>query len=114
MSLCVVMAYLEFLVINGVSVNMVANNISAIKANFVMYSLDHAFLDHPKIRYFLKSMKMSRPLAVTDRPIMSIDILHAFISACNFIPFVSVHAAVFLIAYFGFLRISNVAPHSLK
>ena len=113
-SLCVVMAYLEFLVTNGVSVNMVANNVSAIRANFVIYSLDHSFLDHPKIRYFLKSMKMNRPLAVTDRPIMSIDILHAFISACNFIPFGPVYAAIFLVAYFGFLRISNIAPHSLK
>ena len=51
-SLCVIMAYLEFLVVNGVSVNMVANNISAIKANLIMYSLEHAFLDHPKVDIF--------------------------------------------------------------
>ena len=113
-SLCIVMAYLEFLVMNGVSVNISANNISAIKANLVMYSLEHAFLDHPKSRYFLKSMKMSRPLSVIDRPIMTIDILHAFISAFNFVPFGKLYAAVFLIAYFGFLRISNLAPHAHK
>ena len=113
-SLSVVMAYLEFLVSNGVSANMVANNISAIKANFVMYSLDHSFLDHPRVRYFLKSMKMSRPLSVTDRPIMTVDTLHSFISACKFIPFGNIYAAVFLIAYFGFLRISNLAPHAYK
>ena len=29
-----------------------------------------------------------------------------------FIPFGKIYAAVFLIAYFGFLRISNLAPHS--
>ena len=113
-SLSVVLAFLEFLAWNQVSVHMVANNVSAIKANLVLYGLDHTFMDHPRIKYFIKSMKMSRPLSVTDRPIMSIKTLHSFISACSFIPFGKVYAAVFLIAHFGFLRISNVAPHSYK
>ena len=99
-----------FLVCNGVSVNIVANYISAIKASLVMYGLDHTFMDHPKIRYFLKSTKMTRPLSVTDRPIMTMNVLHSFISACNCFPFGKLFAAVFLIAYFGFLRISNLAP----
>ena len=68
-----IMAYLEFLVQNGVSVHMVANNISAVKANFVMMGLDHTTLEHPHIKYFTKSMKINRPLAVTQRNIMSLE-----------------------------------------
>ena len=41
-SLDVLMAYLEFLVENKVPLNMVANNTSALTANFIMYGLDHA------------------------------------------------------------------------
>ena len=85
---------------------------SAIKANLVIYGLEYELIDHPRIRYFLKSMKMSRPLSVTHRPIMSIQTLHSFIAACSFIPYGKIFAAVFLIAYFVFLRISNMAPHS--
>ena len=42
-----ILAYLEFLVKNNVSVNMVANHVSAIKAKFIMFDLDYAILDHP-------------------------------------------------------------------
>ena len=91
-SLSVLMAFLEFLAWNQVSVHMIANHVSAIKANLVMYGLEYEFMDHPRICYFLKSMKMSRPLSVTHRPIMSIKILHAFITACSFIPYGKIYA----------------------
>ena len=47
-SLVTILAYLEFLVKNNVSVNMVANHVSAIKAVFIMYDLQYAILDQPK------------------------------------------------------------------
>ena len=46
-SLHSVMAYLEYLALNDVFVYMVANNVAAIKANFVMYIIDHSVMDHP-------------------------------------------------------------------
>ena len=42
-----------------------------------MFSLDCLFIDHPNISYFLKSIKMTRPLSVTDRSIITINILHS-------------------------------------
>ena len=45
---------------------------------------------------------------------MPIKTPHSFISACTFIPFRKMSAAVFLISYFGFLWILNLAPHSYK
>ena len=96
----VVLAFLEFLAWNKkVSVHMVANNVSAIKANLVLYGLDHTFIDRPRIKYFIKSMKMSEPLSVTDRPIMSIKTLHSFISACSLIPF-GIFFGIFMQQYF--------------
>ena len=35
-----IMAYLQYLVENKVSVNMVSNNLSALKANFIIYQLN--------------------------------------------------------------------------
>ena len=37
-------AYLEYLVENGVLYNMVSNNISALKASFIMYDLQFHLL----------------------------------------------------------------------
>ena len=77
-----ILSYLEYFITQGVSVNMLANNISACRAKFAMNGLHFALWDHPNVRYILKSVKINRQ-------------------------------AVFLLAFFGFLRLSNIAPHSL-
>ena len=112
-SLHSVMAYLEYLALNKVSVHMVANNVAAIKANFVMYGIDHSVMAHPRVKYFLKSMRINRPLSVPVRNVMSLQNLVDIVHLCDNILFGSVFKAVFLIAFFGFLRISNIAPHSI-
>ena len=112
-TLPVLMAYLEYLVKNSVSVNMIANHVSALKAQFIMYGLPFQLLEHPEIRYFIKSLKINRPLTSVTRNIMSLDNLTALIHQCSFIPAGCVFKSIFLIAFFGFFRISNLAPHSL-
>ena len=109
-----IMAYMEYLVENGVSVNMVANNISAIKAMFVMYGLPHPLLQHPRVHYFIKSLKINRPLSVTSRNIMSLPELTELVKLCDSLPIGSPFKAIFRIAFFCFLRISNLVPQSLS
>ena len=111
-SLQEIMAYLEFLVENNVSANMLANNISALKANFVKWGLKFKIWDHPRIKYFLKSVKINRPLRPTRRNIMSLDVLRKLIKACDTLESNYTYKAIFLMAFFGFSRISNLAPHS--
>ena len=106
------MAYLEFLVENKVSANMLANNVSALKANFVMWDLDFNLWDHPRIKYFLKSVKINRPLCPVRRNIMSMYMLLRLIRACDSLDSALTFKAMFLMAFFGFLHISNLAPHS--
>ena len=112
-TLAVLMAYLEYLVKNSVSVNMIANHISALKAQFIIYGLPFQLLEHPEIKYFVKSLKINRPFSPVTRTIMSLDKLTALIHQCSFIPFGCVFKSIFLIAFFRFFRISNLAPHSL-
>ena len=79
----VALAYLEYLVENNVSVHMVANNISAIRASLIMYGLDYLYLDHPRARYFVKSLKINRPLAVIKRNVMSLATLKRLALLCD-------------------------------
>ena len=110
----IILAYLEYLVENNVSVHMVSNNISAIRASLIIYDLNYLFLDHPRVRYFVKALKINRPLAVVKRNVMSLHTLKRLALLCDEIQFGFVFKPVFLIAFFGVLRISNLAPHSVS
>ena len=63
-SVKVIVSLLECLVINGCSVSMLANYVSAVKAKFVVYDLDFHACEHPKVKYFIKSVRINRPLSV--------------------------------------------------
>ena len=110
----IILAYLEYLVENNVSLHMVSNKLSAIRASLIMYDLNYLSLDHPRVRYFVKALKINRPLAVVKRNVMSLHTLKRLALLCDEIQFGFVFKPVFLIAFFGFLRISNLAPHSVS
>ena len=107
-----VMAYLQYLVENGVSVNMVANNISALKASFIIYQLNHSVFENPQIAYFIKALKINRPLKVVQRNVMTLSQLKALVTLCDTIHCGQVFKEAFLLAFFAFLRISNIAPYA--
>ena len=106
------MAYLKFLVQNNVSANMLSNNVSALKANFVRWGLDFNIWDHPHIKYFRKAVKINRPLCPVRRNIMSLETVEKLITSCISFKSHLTYQAMFLLAFFGFLRISNLALHS--
>ena len=54
---------------------MFFNNFSAIKASFIMHELPQNVLDHPRIAYFVRAVKINRPLSVIQRNIKSLEVL---------------------------------------
>ena len=48
------MVFLEFLAWNQVFVHIMANFVCVIKANLVLYGLDHTFLGHLRIKAVMK------------------------------------------------------------
>ena len=74
------MAYLQYLVENGVSVNMISNDLSALKASFIIYQLDHTVFDNAQTAYFIKALKINRPLKVVQRNILNLDRLLQLVS----------------------------------
>ena len=55
----VILSFLEYLVHSNYSVSMTENYVSALKAKFVLYDLSYTVLEHPKIRYFVKALKIN-------------------------------------------------------
>ena len=107
------LCFMQFFADNKLSVNMIANYLSGIKANFLLYGLNDVIFQNQKIRLYMKSLKINRPLKPIQRNIMSIEVLQSVATLCKQIFMGSVYKAVFLVAYFGFLRLSNIAPHSI-
>ena len=112
-SLMCILVYLAILVKNGVFTNMVANHVSGIKAQFIMYDLNYCVFDHSKVKYYIRALKINCLHVMVKMNIMSLEVLKQLINECNFIYAGKVFQAIFLIAFFGFLRISNLAPHSV-
>ena len=104
----VILSFLECLLCNKCFVAMISNYVSAIKACFVLYDLPFHILDHPKIKYFQKSLKINRPLTLTSHNIIDLACLERISVASHDFTCGQVLRAVFLTGFF-----SNLAPHSL-
>ena len=109
----ILLSFLECLVSNNIAYSMLCNYVSAIKASFVLYELPHGILDHPKLKLFLKSIRINRPLTLVSHNIIDLDMLERISLACDDLQYRRVFRAIFLTGFFGFLRLSNLAPHSL-
>ena len=108
----VLLAFLECLNVNNVSVSMVCNYLAAIRAKFIMYGLPNVSLDDRKLHYFVKSLKINRPLSITKCNIISIEDLYIMVACCDSLYMGQVCKALFLLAFFGFFRLSNLCPQS--
>ena len=70
----VILSFCECLVVHN-SVGVIANYLLAIKGSFVLYNMSYSLLDHPRIKYFQKAMRINRPLAVTSHNIIDLNML---------------------------------------
>ena len=60
----------------------------------------------------LRSISINSTVVPTPRSIFDLSSLAAISRACNILDDPELFRAAFLIAFFAFLRMSNVAPHS--
>ena len=109
----VILSFLECLVRSSCSAGMVTNYVPAIRASFVMYDLPYHVVDHPKVKYFLKSLRINRLVVVTPHNIITISRLIDISLACDLVTFPQVFRAAFLLGFFAFLRLSNLVPHAV-
>ena len=112
-SVKVLLSFLECLVSNQCSVTMVANYVSAIKANLTLYHLEFSICDHPNVKYFIRSLRINRPLSVTYHNVIDIPMLKRISRMALTFKQGRIYKATFLTGFFAFLRLSNLFPHSL-
>ena len=107
------LSLLECLGHNKCSVCMIENYVSPIKANFILYDLQYTVFQQPKIKYFIKALRINRPLSLRPYNIISIARLSQISAACEGMTSRVVYRAVFLKGVFAFLRLTNLAPQAI-
>ena len=110
----ILIAYLQFLTTNGSSPPTLANHLSAIKANLALYGLPTQLFQDPRIKYFQKAVTLHRPFTPFLKSIIDIDTLQLIIRMCDSTYMGQVFKAIYTLAFFSFLRLSNLVPHSAK
>ena len=107
-----ILAFLEFLAFNNLKPPSILNYMSAIRSQFTWFNLDTQTLFHPKIKHMLRALELSNHTAPIQKAIFDVPTLMKIIETCLLFPLPLTFRALFLLAFFGFLRIFNLVPPS--
>ena len=89
-----------------------ANHLSAIKAKMSIFGLSTSCFQDQRITYFQKSVTLHRPFKASLKKLINIDTLHLIVRACDFTYMGQIFKAIYTLAFFSFLRLSNLVPHT--
>ena len=109
-----ILIFLEYLYNNALLPKVIKNYLSPISSATVFYHLDPRPLADPDISRFIRSITINSTFRPTPRGIFTIEMLYQISVACDILSDPVLFRAIFLTSYFAFLRMSNIAPHSVK
>ena len=106
------LAFMQFLHDNALSPRVIANYIASLKAKAKMLQWSCTSLLHPSIPLFIKSITNNGSFQPKFKGNFDIPTLRKISLACNNLSDPDLYRAIFLVSFFAFLCISNIAPHS--
>ena len=106
--------FLEFLAQQNLTPKVIRNYMSSVITMAKVYHLQHVDTSHVLITRFLRSLSFNSTFAPTPRGIFDIPTLYRISLAYDILQDSLVFRDIFLTAFYGFLRMSNIAPHRAK
>ena len=100
--------FFEYLVILGNTVSSLQNYLAVFRHFAKIYDCKTSHLYNRKLDLFLKSVSMNVPYQPKLRPVFTIPDLRRISMHCDAVANGLVYRAIFLLAYFGFFRLSNL------
>ena len=107
-----VLCFLQLLSNNGLQPKVISNYVASLRTMASWYELEHKALSHHSVFLLLRSFKINNHSTPSPKGIFDIHTLERIISSCSITSDPKLFRAIFSIAFFGFLRISNIAPHA--
>ena len=102
--------FLEYLVILGNKLHSLKKYMSVIRHFSAFYDLPATHLHHKKIELFLKSVSINAPYQPKIKHVFSILNVRDISRCCDQLVNGVTYRALFLVAFYGFLRLSNLVP----
>ena len=93
---------------------VIRNYLSSIRLMASKYNIPQTGLDHYAISNYLRSISINSNFRPTPRGIFDLTTLYHISISCDILHDPELYRAIFLTAFYGFLRMSNIAPHSAK
>ena len=106
--------FMEVLATNGLSPKVIKNYFSSICSMAPFFNFDTGALAHPAVHRYIRSLSITSPFRPTPRGIFCIRTMYDISRACDFLPDPPLFRAIFLVAFYAFFRLSNIAPHSAR
>ena len=103
---------MEFLVRNGSRSQALNSYVSVLRHYFRLLDVPYSALSHGKIHLFIKSIAMNSAYLPKFKAKFTVPILLQLVKACDSFLSGFIYKSIFLLAYFAFLCLSNLAPSS--
>ena len=107
------LVYCEFLYSNSYSPSAIANAMAGVKSRLQSYGFQVSVFSDVRITFYLKSLKLQQPLRDKLPCIIDFALLRKIIHACDKFSHPVLFKSIYLVAFYSFLRISNLVPHSV-
>ena len=109
-----IMVFIEYLHQNHISYKVITAYLSSVRSMATLYNLPLQSFSHPAITRLLRSISLTSHFAPTPRGVFDIPTLYNISISCDTRDDPHLYRAIFLVPFYGFLRMSNIAPHSSK
>ena len=107
-----ILTFMEFLYQNSISPKVISTYISSIHSKAQLYGWDTSATSHSAVNRYICSIYVNSRFNPTPRGIFDIPILYNLSLSCDILSDPVLFRTVFLVAFYGFLRMSNIDPHS--
>ena len=108
------LSFMKFLHCNAVSSSHISNYLAALRAFYIVYGLNTSAFKDEHLPLFIKSLKLQAPLKPRSVLSLDIDLLQRIVNQCEKFSFPVVFRPLYLVAFFSFMRLSNLLPHSVS
>ena len=109
-----ILIFLEYLFQNSISTKVISTYLSSIHSKAKLYGWDVSSIAHPTLQRYIRSISINSRFAPTPRGIFDVHTLYNISLSCDTMSEPILFRAIFLTAFYGLLRMSNVAPYSLQ
>ena len=104
---------MEYLCQNNFSPVNIHYNLTGIRAHVITHNLDTSPFQNQQLQFYDKSMKLNGPPKPKPHTYIDIDLLTSLVSLCEAFYDTLVYERLLVVAYFVFLRLSNVLPDTV-